>query len=201
MEITNTQQNKTTDTHYTNELDKIEAQIIQQKENPQKEETCMLVKQSDCISDELCFKIFLSFISFFVCGPFAICDVYYGSTDTSCLTQSQMDHDLNITLRTYLLVSGSLMLIFIGAFNFYLFAFNVNILVDKYSDELTIASYCCSYIARGFGISWLILGCVLFWAYTDISDCSQAVHDYMFARLIIGLISTGCSCFAQKDEK
>jgi hypothetical protein len=200
MEITKTQKNGT---NYTNDLDKIEAQIVEQ-EQTQKEgekETSGLVKQTPFISDELCFKFFLSFLSLIICGPFAICDVYYGSTDISCLTQSQEEHNLNITLSVYLLTSGSIMLIFIGAFNIYLFAFDVNILVDKHSDECTICSYCLSYITRGFGISWLILGCVLFWAYTNISDCSQAVHDYMFARLIIGLISTGCSCFTQKDDK
>jgi len=196
MEIVNTQTDNKNDATYTNDLNKIEAQIVQQEQK----ETFALVTKSPIISDECCFKLFISFLSLIALGPFAICDVYYGVTDTSCLTQSQTQHNLNITLHAYLLASGSIMLIFIGAFNFYLFALDINIVTDKYSEEATLCAHCVSYIFRGFGVSWLVLGCVLFWAYTNISDCSQSVHDYMFARLIIGIISTAFSGCKGNDK-
>jgi len=172
-----------TNTQYTSQLDRIEAQIVNNNDNQS------LVKKKDLISDQCCAKICISFFVTGFLSIFAICDVYYACTDETCVNQSQSSHNLTIILKSYLLASGIINFSILGIFNIWLFVFDFNILNPKLdSDEVVFSLNFCNWIAKGFGLAWLILGCVLFWAYTDISTCSQSVHDYLFARFIIGIV-------------
>ena len=175
-------QNKQPDTQYTNQLNDIEAQITE-------EDKRILVKRENIIDDVCCAKICIALTTTALLSPFAICDVYYASTDHTCVTQSQSSHNLEIILQTYLMASGIIMFSMIGLFNFTLFALDVNIISPNKNDtEISLCVSICKWVFRAFDLSWLILGCVLFWAYTDIPKCSQSVHDYLFARFILGIV-------------
>lgn len=70
------------------------------------------------------------------------------------------------------------------------------------TDALEVFGASTKYILYMFGTAWLILGCVLFWGYTDISQCSSNIHDYMFARLIFGIVGMcGKGASGQDDQK
>lgn len=174
------QTNPITETQYSNKLNDIEAQII--------------TKRDPVISDACYAKCCLSITFSLLLCPFAICDVYFASTDDSCITQSQSDHNLNITLQSYLLSSGIIVFIFIGILNFSIFIFDLNMTKSKQDNDneqvLHMVLNLSNILVRTFGLCWLILGCVLFWAYTTISNCSQSVTNYLFARFIIFIIGT-----------
>lgn len=169
-------QNKTT------QLNDIESQITE-------EDKRILVKRENIISDVCCAKICIAISVSALLSPFAICDVYYASTDNSCITQSQSSHNLSIILQSYLLASGIITFIGIGMFNFTLLVLDVNMFTPNKSNDETFILNISTFIFRIFEISWIILGCVLFWAYTDIASCSQTVHDYLFAKFIIAIVS------------
>ena len=173
---------ETSQQQYTSQLNNMEAQTVK------KEEINVLNQKKDS-SDICCTKIITIFFITTLYSPFAICDIYYASTDVSCINESQQDHHLNITLKSYLLASGIINLIFIWLISFSIIVVDLNVFyLNKTSDYLIIAKNC-EWVGKLFGTSWLIVGCVLFWGYTDIPSCSQNVHDYIFARFIISLLS------------
>ena len=174
--------NEITKQQYTNQLNNMEAQTVKNDEI-----NVLIVKNN--ISDVCCAKMFVVFMITALYSPFAICDIYFASTDVSCVNENQLDHNLNITLKSYLLASGIINLIFIGLANFSILVLDLNVFQpDKTSDYFIIAKIM-EWMSKLFGTSWLIVGCVLFWGYTDLPLCSQNVHDYLFARFIIFLVS------------
>ena len=188
------------DAQYTNKLHEMEAQVKQT-------EAIFLgsPKDTGCIGEVCCAKMCIAFISSALLSVFAICDVYYGSSDITCVSQSQESHHLNITLKSYLLASGIIMFSFIGLLNIGIFLFDVTPFEGTKrpipnDDGVIVGAVLCRWVLNGFGMSWLILGCVLFWAYTDVAACSQSVHDYLFARFIIGIVMTaGTVCSGAKE--
>jgi len=146
-----------------------------------------------------CLKMFSAlFITLILC-PFAIGDVYYASRSDTCLTQNQTAHHLTIILQSYLLASGIIMFIFIGGINLIIFTYNIQ---DENEWQWDVCGYAniTNYCVRSFYIAWLILGCVLFWGYTDISQCDQSISDYLFARFIIGIVGVvGMSCMQNQS--
>jgi len=180
---------------YTNQLHQIEAQI---------KSTEPILNSSSHDGEVCCAKMMISFICSSLLSIFAICDVYYGATDITCITQSQANHHLNITLKSYLLASGIIMFSFIGLLNLGIFLFDMSPLPGNRNstsnDDFIVGAYVIRWLLNGFGLSWLVLGCVLFWAYTDITECSQPVHDYLFARFIIGIVMTAGSLCSRGKE-
>jgi len=176
------------DAQYTNQLHQIEAQL--------KQTEIILTgspRDSECIGEVCCAKMMISFICSSLLSIFAICDVYYGATDITCISQSQASHHLNITLKSYLLASGIIMFSFIGLLNVAIFLFDAtpfegNTRRNTNDSGISFGAAICGWFLNGFGLSWLILGCVMFWAYTDIETCDNSVHDYLFARFIIGIV-------------
>jgi hypothetical protein len=175
------------------DLSSIEAQVHTHK-------TSLVRKQDkECISDICCAKIVLISITTLVMVPFAICDVYFGTLDNTCLSQSQYEHNLAITMKTYLLSSGIIEFILYGFIALLALCFDTQV---SDTDALEVFGACTKYILYLFGTAWLVLGCVLFWAYTDISQCSANIHDYMFARLILGIVGIcGRGASSQEDKK
>ena len=174
---------ETNNTQYVNGLHDIEKNN-NININVKAEETLSLVK-SPLITDECCAKSFIAIISTALLSPFAICDVYYASTDETCVNQNC--NDLAINMQSYLMASGIIMFIGIGLLNVSIFCCDYNV-SKKYNDEITVGLYMFDWISRLFGISWLITGCVLFWGYMDITACAKPVKNYLFARFILALI-------------
>jgi FtsH-binding integral membrane protein len=57
------------------------------------------------------------------------------------------------------------------------------------------------YVYSLFSFAWLIVGCVMFWRYLDPSgNCNSNVSNYMWARLIIGLVGVFFSSQNSKKE-
>ena len=151
----------------------------------------------------LCAKLIVSGSTILLFSPFPICDLYYSTTDTTCVNESQSSHNLEITLQSYLLASGIIGFIGIGVFNFCLFVMDFNLYQSQKSnddDGVYSVLYILNWISNLFGFSWLLLGCVLFWAYTTIENCSQSVHDYLFARFIIMLIFHASKIISNNSE-
>ena len=183
------------ETQYTNDLNNIEAQITKDEKN-------ILVKKDNDNNDILYAKLCIGITTTLLMSPFAICDVYFASTDDTCINEDQSSHNLNITLQSYLMASGIIMFISIGAFNFCLFVMDLNLYeTNKNKNENSGCITLINWINNLFGTSWLILGCVLFWAYTNIELCSQRVHDYLFARFIIFLSVNACRLIQNSNDK
>lgn len=195
MEIQN--QNTNVKAPYTNDLNIIEAQI-HEPSNKETEQRVTSIKK-ECFGEVCCAKFCIAITISSILSPFAICDIYYATNDTTCVTQSQTSHNLTINLQSYLLASGIMTILSIGTFNFCLFVLDFNWFQpsdlrnrynkSEYEEAVDICSKVYGRILNTFSIAWIILGCVLFWAYTDIESCSQTVHDYLFARFIFVIIS------------
>ena len=168
----------------TTKVDDIETQITQNSDSTG------LVNTEKWCSDHFVAKLIVSLLFTAIFSPFAICDVYFASANGTCLTQSQSSHGLTIILQSYLMASGIILFLFIGAFNAGIFIFGVNILETHDQNGVYAAMQYFERLYHFFDLPWLILGCVLFWGYTDLSLCSLSIHDYLFARFIIGILST-----------
>ena len=115
-------------------------------------------------------------------SPFIICDLYFAFGSISC------QHDTNpvgITLSTWLEVAGFSLIGLIGSYVLMV----GTIACCQCNPESMIIFAPIQWAFSAFSFAWLIVGCVLFWRYLDPSgNCARDVSDYMWARLIIGLI-------------
>lgn len=127
--------------------------------------------------------------------PFIFCDLYYAYNSISC------QHDetpMGISLSTWLKVSGfsavgvisTLILIFIST------------ALCECGLNTNVSLVPIQWLYNLFSFSWLIIGCVLFWRYVDQSgNCGRDVSDYMWARLIIGLIGVFIAYKSAESKK
>jgi hypothetical protein len=141
------------------------------------------------LNDSIYFKFIITIFFTLLLCPFPICDIYYACTDISCIKENS--HNLDIILQSYLLASGIISIAYLAIFNFTMCIIDFNTIEknDK-SYIFEIILYIFNIILIFFQIAWLILGCVLFWGYTDLFKCSQSVYDYLFTRFILGIIFT-----------
>jgi hypothetical protein len=152
-------------------------------------ENAIRIKNKKKIFDEMCcIKICIATFSTLLLSPFAICDVYYASTDSVCV--NQYNHHFAITLYSYLMASAVLTFVFIGALNVSIFQFDTNLLQPTSRDdrETSIWFHFCTYVVKSFHFAWLIVGCVLFWGYTDTFKCKDSTYHYLFARFVIAIV-------------
>lgn len=174
---------KETNSQYMNRLHDIENNT-----NVNVDDSTALIK-AQFISDDFCAKMCIATTLTLLLSPFAICDVYYASTDTSCVNQNC--NDLAINMQSYLLASGIIIFIGIGITNFNIYCLDFKLFSPKKNtDETSVSLYLLNWVSRLFAISWIITGCVLFWAYMDTSKCNSSIKSYLFARFIIFLISS-----------
>ena len=126
-------------------------------------------------------------------SPFAICDLYFSYNSISC--QNEII-PFNITLATWLQVNGYIFfcyILFLIIFSFIIkFDYNkTNILILRLVDLLLSL----------FSFAWLIIGCVIFWKYLEPSKtCNSDITNYMWTRLILGLIGM-LSNLNKRDKK
>ena len=148
-------------------------------------------EEEQCCTDVMMAKLMCNILVTALLSPFVICDFYFGLKDDTCVAQqtSQMQ---SLTMRTYLIVSASLGLVSIAAMNIRVCtadASNKKVGM-KFEEEAKCTAEIGLWIGKAFNVSWLIAGCVLFWGYMDFDKCSTRVHDYLFARFIIALVTT-----------
>jgi hypothetical protein len=115
--------------------------------------------------------------------PLAFCDLYYGYTDNSCVSNNT--DKLSIDLKDYLIISGwltsSLLFVIING----IICFN-----DSTSEFIALFGIIIFVLSALFNISWNIIGGVIFWSYMDNSKCSSSIYNYVFASLIIKYVFT-----------
>ena len=132
---------------------------------------------------KLCFTL----IVISIITPIAICDLYFGFTDSQCASERPDKSVLNLSL--YLIVAGfvsiSCMITILIAICFIDF--------DDISDTGICLLCCgsCGVIVLGiFSILWNIFGAVLFWGYIyGNGKCNKTFSTYVFVSLIIKFIS------------
>jgi hypothetical protein len=177
-------------------------QIIDVETGTQTTQTTQLVNKPNSIfSDEFCAKLCLAATTTIILLPFAICDTYLAGSDDACLDQNS--HNLSLTMHSYLLANGIITFVSLGGINLGIFMFdlNQNKEIQCLDKEIQCLGVTVGYIMKLFGIAWLVTGCVLFWAYTNMALCKKSTNDYLFTRLILGIIFHVASANSQSNDK
>ncbi len=114
--------------------------------------------------------------------PFAIADLIFGYSDQPCVNLTFSGIDMNI--GTWLRVSGYIQIASIVLMIIFQF---INEECSKIMGKLM------QYLFGMFFVAWTIVGAVIFWKYLQPNDyCNGAIVSYLWARLIIGLVNSGC---------
>jgi hypothetical protein len=142
----------------------------------------------------LCVKIFSSLCLIILVFPITFCDLYFGFSDDTCVS-NHVDR-ININLKTYLIVSG----VACGCFVFFLILV-LCLMNQTNSATFGLCGLVLIYTVDIFMISWNIIGGVIFWGYMDNTTCSNNVYNYVFASLIIKYIGNFASLQNNKNSK
>jgi hypothetical protein len=145
----------------------------------------------------ICAKICLCIFITALMSPLVICDLYFALTDSSCVNQTF--DSLQINMKHYLFISGIIGASIIGIID--LLMLSLDHKFDKRSnkgDAGVMFSICC-WIFKLFSISWLVLGCTIFWSFMDTTKCSKSTYSYLLARFIIYIV--GVALTVLKNEK
>ena len=111
--------------------------------------------------------------------PTIICNLYYLSTDDSCITNTNPDFKLNLYDFLYVDALASITVIFVIIIDV-LYNPKNNILVQLYN----VFIHCYS----AFLFIWTIMGCIIFILLLDTQSCDSNIYKYVFALLIIKCI-------------
>ena len=56
-------------------------------------------------------------------------------------------------------------------------------------------------LATVFGVTWTIIGAIIFWKLIDNTRCDRAVYNYVFAQLVIKFIGYSLRICANNNNK
>jgi len=171
----------------------LEAGAIQVKEEEERVQSI--------IYEEMYSKCCAATFTTMILSPFVICDLYFAATDNSCSYQIiESKSKISIDMHVYLLTSGIIGVISISLINCKIFTINVtedgkqkNSLITDDDCETNFCIQFVCWVFKLFTISWLIIGCVLFWGCMDLSKCSNPIFNYLFTRFIILLVDAAIS--------
>jgi len=143
-------------------------------------------------------KYMISFVTFLLCFPIVICDLYYGYSKDSCV--EEYPAKLNINMKIYLLVSGYLTIGLLACIiiNLYFAA------DDNIGNNIILVAFLSIilHISQVFFVIWNILGAVIFWGTLNKHNyCSKSINTYLFVSLIMKLFVNFCNIMANKDKK
>jgi hypothetical protein len=137
------------------------------------------VKPIDTSASSCCIIFCAMLVIAIFCLPFVICDLYFAYNDISCQYDS---NPVGITLSTWLKTSGFVVTGYLILF-LVLVQYSLNNECNKFLLNVI------KYIFSGFLLAWIIVGSVIFWKYLEPSGtCNKTISDYMWVRLIIGLV-------------
>jgi hypothetical protein len=129
--------------------------------------------------------------------PIIFLDLYFGFTESVCLTKEPHYKFLKlITLKTYLIVSGLIVMTGLWAIltTIYLFDPKLDRASNIYLYRLTFVTM---YLTSAFSVVWNIMGAITFWGFIfNNINCEQNFISYMFVSLVIKLISSVCTMYA-----
>ena len=163
------------------------------------------VKSSNNCGPNCCIKSGIWLLIMIICFPISFCDLYYGYTDNTCV--SEPAGRLAINLKDYLLVYGLIGMSVIGLLSSMLFCLDINTFGSKNSNIDGCIVCGGAFLAiifvlvTMFLIIWNIFGAIIFWCLTDTSKCSNSIYNYVFASLIIKLVFSLISILQIKKEK
>jgi hypothetical protein len=133
---------------------------------------------------ELAARVVCFLFLFIFIFPMIFCDYYFAMNNDECVKQPL---HISLTIYDYLIVNaifGSIVVVGI----LLLFMFCDSETSDKMKGNCAFVIL--MHIVRWFGISWVVVGSVMYWGEMDRSLCSQQTNDYLTAALIIRIIMT-----------
>ena len=152
----------------------------------------IIVKPIDTVASSCCIIFCAILVIAIFCLPLVICDLYFAYNDISCQYDS---NPLGITLSTWLKTSGF-------AVTGYLVLFLVLVPYSLNNECIKALLNIIKYSFSGFLLAWIIVGSVIFWKYLEpTGTCNKAISDYMWARLIIGLVGIYINSRSSNEKK
>lgn len=156
----------------------MKTQDIETGINNEKETKSLINKISIC-----------TIICLFMCSfPLIISDLYFGFSNEPCLLEHP--DNLNFKLKTYLLASGFLSLVYIILYT--ISAFCIMCVDEKEENVLYVLVITTGihFVGPIINIILNILGGVLFWSYIYPNNkCSSNLSTYLFVSIILKIIS------------
>ena len=149
----------------------------------------IVVAREQTLRGKICAKLSFALVFTALMSPFIICDLHFALTDTSCIHQSF--DKIDITMYSYLLTSAIFGIVFVSILNCTIMCVDIDKKNPKV-DTLGCSELCYHLLGWGlklFGLSWSIVGFVIFWGYMDTSKCSKPVYNYLLAKFIIIIAS------------
>jgi hypothetical protein len=133
-------------------------------------------------------KIYLCIFITALMSPLVVCDLYFALTDSSCINQTF--NSLQINMKDYLFVTGIIDAIIICIIDLLILLVEYNFDKKSNKDDTFAILSIGVWIFKLFSISWLVLGCTIFWYFMDTTKCSKPTYSYLLARFILYIVST-----------
>jgi hypothetical protein len=131
-------------------------------------------------------KYMISFVTFLLCFPIVICDMYYGYSKDSCVEEYPVK--LNINMKIYLVVGAyANMLIMV------LVICSISCLSRRNSKSMHLYMVTVPKLIVTYGslflLAWNIIGSVIFWGMLYNKNlCSNNISTYLFVTLVVKLV-------------
>jgi len=157
----------------------------------------ILKKPEDDTSEQnimLCVKTVMFTILLALTMPFIVCNLYYAYNDESCVTINPDNFGVN--LQTYLAVDGIILAVAVFVIMFSAFCF-----IKEQPNEDNCCLNTFGKLATAFGVAWMIIGAVIFWNLIDNKKCDKPVYNYVFAQLVIKIISYSFRVISNLNNK
>ena len=131
-------------------------------------------------------KYMLSFVTFLMCLPIVICDLYYGYSRDSCV--EEYPNYLNINMKIYLVVGAYTNMIIMV-----LVICSISCLSRRNSRSMHIYVVTVPKLIITYGslflLAWNIIGSVIFWGVLYNKNlCSSNISTYLFVTLVVKLV-------------
>jgi len=131
-------------------------------------------------------KYMISFVTFLLCFPIVICDLYYGYSRDSCV--EEYPTKLNINMKIYLVVGAYTNILIMC-----LVICSISCLSRRNSRSMqrymvTVPRLIVTYGSL-FLLAWNIIGSVIFWGMLYNKNlCSSNISTYLFVTLVVKLV-------------
>jgi hypothetical protein len=131
-------------------------------------------------------KYMISFVTFLLCFPIVICDMYYGYSKDSCV--EEYPAKLNINMKIYLVVGAYTNLLIMV-----LVICSISCLSRRNSRSMHLYMVTVPKLIVTYGslflLAWNIIGSVIFWGMLYNKNlCSSNISTYLFVTLVVKLV-------------
>ena len=131
-------------------------------------------------------KYMISFVTFLLCFPIVICDMYYGYSKDSCV--EEYPAKLNINMKIYLVVGAYTNMLIMS-----LVICSISCLSRRNSRSMHLYMVTVPKLIVTYGslflLAWNIIGSVIFWGMLYNKNlCSSNISTYLFVTLVVKLV-------------